>query len=93
MMPFYLMKGCEIKQPVLGANYIKGTVNAEPGGRFLIYECVLVHVCPLGCTWVYSGLCSKFVQYLHGFLLVLSVVQVAGRALLHSSLCLLLEEL
>lgn len=26
------MKGCEIKQPVLGANYIKGTVNAEPGG-------------------------------------------------------------
>ncbi|XP_004557550.1 WW domain-binding protein 2 isoform X2 [Maylandia zebra] len=31
MMPFYLMKGCEIKQPVLGANYIKGTVNAEPG--------------------------------------------------------------
>lgn len=34
MMPFYLMKGCEIKQPVLGANYIKGTVNAEPGGRY-----------------------------------------------------------
>lgn len=32
MMPFYLMKGCEIKQPVLGANYIKGTVGAEPGG-------------------------------------------------------------
>lgn len=33
MMPFYLMKGCEVKQPVLGANYIKGTVNAEPGGK------------------------------------------------------------
>uniref|UniRef100_A0A671XCF7 WW domain binding protein 2 n=1 Tax=Sparus aurata TaxID=8175 RepID=A0A671XCF7_SPAAU len=32
MMPFYLIKGCEIKQPVLGANYIKGTVTAEPGG-------------------------------------------------------------
>ncbi|KAF7642605.1 hypothetical protein LDENG_00255040 [Lucifuga dentata] len=32
MMPFYLMKGCEVKQPVLGANYIKGTVGAEPGG-------------------------------------------------------------
>lgn len=32
MMPFYLMKGCEVKQPVLGANYIKGTVTAEPGG-------------------------------------------------------------
>lgn len=32
MMPFYLMKACEIKQPVLGANYIKGSVSAEPGG-------------------------------------------------------------
>uniref|UniRef100_A0A1A8CDR6 WW domain binding protein 2 n=1 Tax=Nothobranchius kadleci TaxID=1051664 RepID=A0A1A8CDR6_NOTKA len=32
MMPFYLMKSCEIKQPVLGANYIKGTISAEPGG-------------------------------------------------------------
>ncbi|RVE59231.1 hypothetical protein OJAV_G00186230 [Oryzias javanicus] len=32
MMPFYLLKGCEIKQPVLGANYIKGSVTAEPGG-------------------------------------------------------------
>ncbi|XP_078793325.1 WW domain-binding protein 2 isoform X2 [Oryzias latipes] len=32
MTPFYLMKGCEIKQPVLGANYIKGSVTAEPGG-------------------------------------------------------------
>ncbi|MCJ8738755.1 hypothetical protein PDJAM_G00039460 [Pangasius djambal] len=32
MMPFYLMKGCEVKQPVLGANYVKGTVGAEPGG-------------------------------------------------------------
>lgn len=35
MMPFYLIKGCEIKQPVLGANYIKGTVSSEPGGRYL----------------------------------------------------------
>ncbi|XP_063068413.1 WW domain-binding protein 2 [Engraulis encrasicolus] len=32
MMPFYLTKSCEVKQPVLGANYIKGTVTAEPGG-------------------------------------------------------------
>ncbi|XP_077359737.1 WW domain-binding protein 2 [Festucalex cinctus] len=32
MMPFYLIKGCEVKQPVLGANYIKGTIGAEPGG-------------------------------------------------------------
>ncbi|NWH63422.1 WBP2 protein, partial [Geococcyx californianus] len=32
VMPFYLLKDCEIKQPVFGANYIKGTVKAEPGG-------------------------------------------------------------
>uniref|UniRef100_A0A3Q2E0P7 WW domain binding protein 2 n=1 Tax=Cyprinodon variegatus TaxID=28743 RepID=A0A3Q2E0P7_CYPVA len=32
MMPFYLMKGCEIKQPVMGANYVTGTVTAEQGG-------------------------------------------------------------
>ncbi|XP_028821122.1 WW domain-binding protein 2 [Denticeps clupeoides] len=32
MMPFYLVKGCEVKQPVLGANYVKGHVTAEPGG-------------------------------------------------------------
>nr|XP_012634296.1 WW domain-binding protein 2 isoform X2 [Microcebus murinus] len=32
MMPFYLMKDCEIKQPVFGANYIKGMVKAEAGG-------------------------------------------------------------
>lgn len=34
MMPFYLMKDCEIKQPVFGANYIKGSVKAEAGGMF-----------------------------------------------------------
>lgn len=27
------MKGCSIEQPVFAANYIKGTVSAEPGGR------------------------------------------------------------
>nr|XP_020480597.1 postacrosomal sheath WW domain-binding protein [Monopterus albus] len=32
MFPYYLMKGCSIEQPVFGANYIKGTVSAEPGG-------------------------------------------------------------
>ncbi|KAJ1130150.1 hypothetical protein NDU88_008506 [Pleurodeles waltl] len=32
MMPFYLMKDVEIKQPVFGANCIKGTVKAETGG-------------------------------------------------------------
>lgn len=32
MMPFYLVKGCSIEQPVFSANYIKGTIRAEPGG-------------------------------------------------------------
>ncbi|XP_004071855.1 postacrosomal sheath WW domain-binding protein [Oryzias latipes] len=32
MFPYYLMKGCSLEQPVFGANYIKGTVRAEPGG-------------------------------------------------------------
>lgn len=32
MMPFYLVKGCAIEQPVFSANYIKGCVRAEPGG-------------------------------------------------------------
>uniref|UniRef100_A0A5F8HDL0 GRAM domain-containing protein n=1 Tax=Monodelphis domestica TaxID=13616 RepID=A0A5F8HDL0_MONDO len=32
MMPFYLMKDYEIKQPMFGANYIRGTVKAEVGG-------------------------------------------------------------
>nr|KAF6297319.1 WW domain binding protein 2 [Myotis myotis] len=34
MMPFYLMKDCEIKQPVFGANYIKGGA-IEFGQRML----------------------------------------------------------
>jgi len=41
MFPYYLMKGCSIEQPVFGANYIKGTVSAEPGGRW-----------PLVCTYL-----------------------------------------
>ncbi|CAL8273978.1 unnamed protein product [Lota lota] len=32
MFPYYLMKGCSIEQPVFAANFIKGTVSAEPGG-------------------------------------------------------------
>lgn len=32
MVLFYLMKDCEIKQPVFGANYIKRTVKAGAGG-------------------------------------------------------------
>ncbi|XP_030063499.1 postacrosomal sheath WW domain-binding protein [Microcaecilia unicolor] len=32
MMPFYLIKGCSIEQPVFSANFIKGTIHAEAGG-------------------------------------------------------------
>ncbi|KAM9326123.1 WW domain-binding protein 2-like [Gastrophryne carolinensis] len=32
MMPFYLVKDCSIEQPVFSANYIKGTISAEPSG-------------------------------------------------------------
>ncbi|XP_063252136.1 postacrosomal sheath WW domain-binding protein [Prinia subflava] len=32
MMPFYLVKGCSIEQPVFSANYIKGQIQAEVGG-------------------------------------------------------------
>uniref|UniRef100_V9LGY0 WBP2 N-terminal like n=1 Tax=Callorhinchus milii TaxID=7868 RepID=V9LGY0_CALMI len=32
MMPFYLVKGCSIEQPVFSANYIKGSIAAEAGG-------------------------------------------------------------
>ncbi|KFQ42950.1 WW domain-binding protein 2, partial [Nestor notabilis] len=32
MMPFYLMKGCSVEQPVFSANYIKGQIQAEAGG-------------------------------------------------------------
>ncbi|XP_070580615.1 WW domain-binding protein 2-like [Ptychodera flava] len=31
-MPFYYMKEVDIKQPVFGANYIKGRIKAQPGG-------------------------------------------------------------
>ncbi|KAM4883345.1 postacrosomal sheath WW domain-binding protein [Thomomys bottae] len=32
MMPFDLMKNCTIEQPVFGANYIQGTIQAAPDG-------------------------------------------------------------
>uniref|UniRef100_A0A8C0XS41 GRAM domain-containing protein n=1 Tax=Castor canadensis TaxID=51338 RepID=A0A8C0XS41_CASCN len=32
MMPFDLMKNCTVEQPVFGANYIKGTIQAAPDG-------------------------------------------------------------
>lgn len=41
MMPFYLIKDCEIKQPVFGANYIKGTVKAETGGMYFLVTVML----------------------------------------------------
>ncbi|XP_077979846.1 WW domain-binding protein 2-like [Glandiceps talaboti] len=31
-LPFYYMKEVEIKQPVFGANHIKGRIKAQPGG-------------------------------------------------------------
>ncbi|KAG8177649.1 hypothetical protein JTE90_000335 [Oedothorax gibbosus] len=30
--PFFSLSGVELEQPVFGANYIKGNVNAQPGG-------------------------------------------------------------
>jgi len=33
-MPFFVMHGLELEQPVFGANYIKGKVHAEAGGEF-----------------------------------------------------------
>ncbi|XP_036063875.1 postacrosomal sheath WW domain-binding protein isoform X1 [Onychomys torridus] len=32
MMPFHLMSNCTVEQPILGANYIKGTIQAAPDG-------------------------------------------------------------
>ena len=32
-MPFHSMKEVELEQPVFGANYIKGKVQAEAGGN------------------------------------------------------------
>lgn len=32
-MPFYTLKQVELEQPVFGANYIKGKVNAESSGK------------------------------------------------------------
>lgn len=33
-MSFLSMKGVELEQPIFGANYLKGTVVAEPGGKW-----------------------------------------------------------
>ena len=37
-MPFYSLRGVEIEQPVFGANYIKGQVTSEQGGRLLYID-------------------------------------------------------
>ncbi|XP_031214067.1 postacrosomal sheath WW domain-binding protein isoform X2 [Mastomys coucha] len=31
-MPFHLMNNCTVEQPIFGANYIKGTIQAAPDG-------------------------------------------------------------
>ena len=36
-IPFYCMKEVELKQPVFGANYITGIVNAESGGMLYLF--------------------------------------------------------
>ena len=35
-MPFFAMHGLELEQPVFGANYIKGKVRAEAGGKSMM---------------------------------------------------------
>ena len=32
-IPFYTMRDMELEQPIFGANYIKGRVVAEQGGK------------------------------------------------------------
>ena len=39
-MPFFCLKELELEQPVFGANYIKGKINAEPNGM-----CVCTVMC------------------------------------------------
>lgn len=38
MMPFNLLTNCTVEQPVFGANYIKGTVQAAPDGECFLLE-------------------------------------------------------
>ena len=33
-MGFLSMRGVELEQPIFGANFLKGTVVAEPGGKW-----------------------------------------------------------
>lgn len=38
-MPFLMLREVALEQPIFGANYIKGKVIAEEGGKYL-YICV-----------------------------------------------------
>lgn len=44
MMPFHLMTNCTVEQPIFAANYIKGTIQAAPDGKFFFLE--VPPVCP-----------------------------------------------
>lgn len=35
-MPFHCMKDVKLEQPVFGANFLKGTAEAQPGGEYFI---------------------------------------------------------
>ena len=45
--PFISLKNVELKQPIFGANYIKGKVRAQPGGNFTGEAKFKLH-CPSG---------------------------------------------
>lgn len=57
MMPFYLIKGCSIEQPVFSANYIKGVIQAEPGGKGVSLH-MDVTIC--GGKWVFLMLSFEY---------------------------------
>ena len=40
MMPFDLMSDCTIEQPIFAPNYIKGTIQAAPGGKCPPQKCI-----------------------------------------------------
>lgn len=44
MMPFHLMTNCTVEQPIFGANYIKGTIQAASDGKFFFLE--VPPICP-----------------------------------------------
>jgi len=60
-MPFFTMHGLELEQPVFGANYIKGKVRAESGGKRLI---MITSVVPLAAF----RYCTKIPTIMHTIL-------------------------